>query len=143
MIRSRTASRGGGVSASLPMTSMIDVVFLLLIFFMLTANFAADEDRLRSALDAQRRSAAGEDLRPQVVDIAADPAGGAVFSIGANAVKSGVALRNILRGLPKEQGVVIRVADNAPIDAAAAALQAAADAGFDRRTYVPGGGGGP
>jgi hypothetical protein len=47
------------------------------------------------------------------------------------------ALTGVLRQLPKEAGVVVRVRGDAPVAAAAAAQQACKDAGFTRISYVP------
>ncbi len=54
-LSSHKIQRGGTID--LPMTSMIDVVFLLLIFFMTTASFVATERNLDSAIQARQRSA--------------------------------------------------------------------------------------
>ena len=121
---------------SLPMTSMIDVVFLLLIFFMVTANFSDREKELRSTL-ATEGPGAETVLEPQIVDVSADGAGGAVFRIGGNAVSTRGELVAVLELLPKAPGVIVRVESGAPVWAAAAALQAADRAGFEKRTYVP------
>jgi hypothetical protein len=44
----------------------------------------------------------------------------------------------VLRALPKEPGVVVRVSDGVSVAGAAAALQACRDAGFERIAYRPG-----
>ncbi|MAY75825.1 MAG: hypothetical protein CMJ31_14125 [Phycisphaerae bacterium] len=119
------------------MTSMIDVVFLLLIFFMVTANFSERENELRSTL-ATEGAGSESVLEPQIVDVGSGTGGRATFRIGDNAVGSRDELAAILELLPKEPGVIIRVSGDAPVWAAAAALQAAQSAGFDKRTYVPG-----
>ena len=122
---------------SLPLTSLIDVVFLLLIFFMLTATFTPDEGRIDAGLAVEGRGdAAEDDLVPQIIEVAGGPAGD-VFTIGGRVPASQRELTDILRGLPKAPGVVIRVRDSATIAGVAAAEQAVADAGFTRRTYVP------
>lgn len=126
-----------GVEA-LPMTSMIDVVFLLLIFFLVTANFSEREDRLESTIQSERTGAAVQDLQPQIVSVEMSGTH-VVFRIGERAVQTGDALRVLLEQLPKEAGVAVRVSDQVPIQAAATALQAAHDAGFTKRTYVPAG----
>ncbi len=128
-------SDGDTILGVLPMTSMIDVVFLLLIFFMVTASFSSDEDKLSSAL-ATEGGAAASVLEPQVVRLRTVD-GVTVYEIGARRLRSVNSLRNLLRALPKEQGVVFRVGDDIPIADAAAALQAAHDAGFLKRSYVP------
>lgn len=126
-----------GVEA-LPMTSMIDVVFLLLIFFLVTANFSEREDRLESTIQSERTGAVVQDLQPQIVSVEMSGTH-VVFRIGERAVQTGDALRVLLEQLPKEAGVAVRVSDQVPIQAAATALQAAHDAGFTKRTYVPAG----
>lgn len=119
----------------LPMTSMIDVVFLLLIFFMVTASFSADEDKLSAAIGAEGAGAASA-LQPQVVRVR-DIDGVTVFEIGSHRLRTVRSLENVLSALPKEQGVVFRVSDGVPIQDAASALQAAHNAGFIKRSYVP------
>ncbi len=121
----------------LPMTSMIDVVFLLLIFFMVTANFSADQGRLAAALASRQPGSSEQNLQPQVVRVRwAGTA--AVYELGSHRVAGRRELTALLRQLPKDPGVVIEAADDVPVAAAAAALQAAADAGFSKRSYVPG-----
>lgn len=122
--------------SALPMTSMIDVVFLLLIFFLVTANFSEREDRLASTIQSERTGSAVQDLQPQIVSVELS-GGRVVFRIGERAVETGPALRALLEQLPKEAGVAVKVDDRVPIQAAATALQAAHDAGFTKRTYVP------
>ncbi|KAA0216916.1 MAG: biopolymer transporter ExbD [Leptolyngbya sp. PLA3] len=121
---------------SLPMTSMIDVVFLLLIFFLVTANFSEREDRLEATIQSERSGSGPSDLQPQIVSVQMS-GGHVVFRVGERAVQTGAALRVLLEQLPKEAGVAIKVDDRVPIQAAATALQAAHDAGFIKRTYVP------
>ncbi len=54
----------------LSMTSMIDVVFLLLIFFMTTAAFVKTERHLDSNIKSRdASSAAASDMEPAIVDI--------------------------------------------------------------------------
>ncbi len=130
----------GMLAGQLPMTSMIDVVFLLLIFFMVTSNFASPEDRLAAGLQAEGRGARTQDLQPQVVEVRRVGAE-AGFVIGSNVARSRADLTRVLRSLPREQGVIIKVWGDVPVAAAAAAMQAAADAGFSKRTYVPAEGG--
>ena len=121
---------------TLPMTSMIDVVCLLLVFFMVTSSFSERESKLPSALATEGAGAAAA-LEPQIVDVVGGDPAGAVFRVGTNAVGSRGELEAILALLPKAPGLVIRVSPEAPVWAAAAALQAASNAGFEKRTYVP------
>lgn len=121
----------------MPLTSLIDVVFLLLIFFMLTSAYVMNESRLSSALQMER-SAAGRaaDLQPQVVHVE-QREGRPAFRLGERIVADQAELTSLLAALPKEGGVFVRVTDAAPVEGAAAALQAARDAGFVKVSYVP------
>jgi len=122
----------------LPMTSLIDVVFLLLVFFIITVSFLR-EQQLRSALQTQHQtSGRAADLRPQVVSVE-NRNGEPVFVIGQRVFRDRAALTDLLRALPKEGGVFIKVAGDVPVAAPAAALQASRDAGFIKVTYVPAG----
>jgi len=121
---------------ALPLTSMIDVVFLLLIFFLVTSNFAQQERELPSALQTEGGGVRASDLQPQVVEIRMLD-GSPVFVIGERAVRTRVDLQALLSQLPKEPGVAVKSDPEVPISAVAAALQAARDAGFTKRSYVP------
>jgi biopolymer transport protein ExbD len=121
---------------ALPLTSMIDVVFLLLIFFLVTSNFAQQERELPSALQTDGGGVRASDLQPQIVEIRLLD-GSPVFVLGERAVRSSDDLRSLIIQLPKEPGVAVKSDPDVPISAVAAALQAARDAGFTKRSYVP------
>ncbi|MBX3363460.1 MAG: biopolymer transporter ExbD [Phycisphaeraceae bacterium] len=120
----------------LPMTSLIDVVFLLLIYFMLTLSFSVRETDLGAALQSEQRGGAAADLQPQVVHVELLD-GRTVFRVGEQVFTTREDLTRLLERLPKERGVFVRVSNLPPVSAAAAALQACKDAGFRRVTYVP------
>ncbi len=120
------------------LTSLIDVVFLLLIFFMVTASFNAAESELDATLEPATAGTAGNtDLQPQVIHVRLDPQGTITYTIGANTFRRAGALAIMLGRLPHESGVFVRADDNVPWRGPAAALQAAQDAGFTKVTYVP------
>ncbi|MEZ6317923.1 MAG: biopolymer transporter ExbD [Phycisphaerales bacterium] len=121
---------------ALPMTPMIDVVFLLLIYFLVTSDFSLEESRLSAASAVEKRGPAATELTPQIVDVKLVD-GRDTFVVGELATHDARELTALLRRLPKTEGVAIRVADNVSVASAAAALQSAADAGFTRRSYVP------
>jgi biopolymer transport protein ExbD len=116
---------------------MIDVVFLLLIFFMTTTTLATPESQLGAALQSQEGRASAVDLEPQIVDVEPD-ADAPIFRLASRRFTDAASLRDALARLPKDQGVFVRVADDARVEWAAAALQAARDAGFTKVSYVPG-----
>jgi biopolymer transport protein ExbD len=114
---------------------MIDVFFLLLVYFIVSTTLAQPEDELAAALRQQTENASVSDLQPQSVEVRRADLD-VVYVIGGRTVKSQEELTTILRDLPKEAGVFLRVNDDAPVWAAAAALQACHDAGYEKLTYV-------
>ncbi|MBL4808431.1 MAG: biopolymer transporter ExbD [Phycisphaerales bacterium] len=121
---------------ALPLTSMIDVVFLLLVYFLVTANFAQQERDLSSSVQAEGGGVRVSELQPQIVEIVLVD-GVVEFRIASRWAGSQESLTAILKSLPKEPGVAIRAGRDVPIRAVAAAMQASQDAGFSRRSYVP------
>lgn len=121
----------------LPMTSMIDVVFLLLIFFMTTSAFVKTERELDSGIKVNRAAGSAlEDFDPAVIDvIPADS--GFVFRIGARDISTQQELTNVLRQFPNRDAAFVRVSDQVPFDLAAAAIQACKSARFVTVSYVP------
>ncbi len=121
----------------LPMTSMIDVVFLLLIYFMVTASFSTPENDLASGLRAQQDGAGrAADLQPQILSVIMEN-GSIVYRMGDRAMSDRKTLVDLLSRLNKDAGVFVRVSGEVPVEAAAVALQACKDAGITRVTYVP------
>lgn len=122
----------------LALLGMIDVIFLLLIYFILTTTYARPEAELTSALQTQREAAGRlSDLTPQVIEVSRSGAGAVRYTVGGRVFESRSALLELLRVLPREAGIVVRGSDRALAEDAFAALQACRDAGFDRVTYVP------
>ncbi len=121
----------------LQLTSMIDVIFLLLIFFMVTTTLSSPESRLSTGLQTERdESARTADFEPQIVEAKlVDGAPG--FVLGQRVFRDRQSLIAVLEELPKEAGVFVRVSGDVRIEWVAAALQACEDAGFERVNYVP------
>ncbi len=122
-------------SVRLPLIGMIDVFFLLLVYFVVSASITLPEDELSAALRQESVVASASDLQPQYVEVrrAVD---GAEFKVGSRVLRSQSELEQVLSELPKDAGVFLRVSDDAPVWAAAAALQACHDAGYEKLTYV-------
>jgi len=126
-----------GISATLNMSSMIDVTFLLLIYFILTTVFSPPEDQLTPALKVEQGSASEEnDLEPQIVSVTSIGSQ-QVYQIGEQTISDRSQLAMILVRLPNDPGIIIRVDDAVTVGFAIAAIQEARDAGFERVTYVP------
>jgi len=132
-VRPRSGRDDGG---DLPLTPLIDVVFLLLIYFMVTATITPPESRVASTLQGERGAGQQRDLRPQIVTI--DVADGAVvYRLGSRVFADRNSLAAALEQLPKEGGLFVRVTDQSPWSAVAGVMQDALDAGIVKRTYVP------
>ena len=134
----RLTNRRHGSKIDLQMTSMIDCVFLLLIFFMVTSSFARTERELDTGLATETRTVkAAGDLAPIVVEIIRGD-GGFVFKVGGRQLASREELTDVLRTIEnKLDGAFVRAADDAPFLMAAAAIQACKDAGLLKTTYAP------
>ncbi|MCC6661190.1 MAG: biopolymer transporter ExbD [Phycisphaerales bacterium] len=124
-------------SIRLPLIALIDVILFILLYFMLAGTLANEEADLATALHAEKaQAAAAADLLPQTVNVEA--VGGVVqYRMGERVLPDRAALTAVLRQLPHEMGVVIKVRGDVPVAAAAAAVQASKDAGFTKVSYVP------
>lgn len=123
----------------LVMTSMIDVVFLLLIYFMTTTAIWRTEQELNPAIEVERskQAAASSDLQPLVVDVVMG-SDGPMFRIGLRDIATVEELRVLARGYPnKENGAFIRVSDDVPFAMAAAALHVCSSENFLPVSYIP------
>lgn len=120
------------------LTPMIDVIFLLLIYFFVTTSQTIPESELEPALQAQRVEGGGAaDFQPQIVDVVIvgeQPA----YRIGSRVLYSREELDAVLRTLPQEGGLFVRGSGGAPTGWAVGAIQSGRDAGFLAVTYVPG-----
>jgi len=126
-----------GRTAELEMTSMIDVVFLLLIFFMVTTATLKHEKNIPTGVTEKSQGARKTEVQldPIVVEVIADPAGDTVYLMGNATYKTKAALASRLQSLASlssSQKVkkILKVSDLANFGAAVAARQAFADAGL-------------
>jgi biopolymer transport protein ExbD len=122
----------------LSLIALIDVVLFLLLYFIIAGTLALPESELSSALKSDKSGGGkGSDLTPQVLFVEAGPSGAAVFRLGQRIIPDQVSLTSLIKELPKEGGIFVKVAGTVPVEAGASALQACKDAGFVRITYVP------
>lgn len=127
--------RGAHGPISLSMTSMIDATFLLLAYFIFTTVAGDQESQLMADVSAARSGTGASALSPQIVDVEVDGSG-TLFRIGSHAVRTREELTGVLKKLPHDIGVVVRVHAGPDVGAVAAAMQAAQDAGFTKVSYV-------
>lgn len=137
---SRTRRRLDPASIRLPLIALIDVILFILLYFMLAGTLADAEADLATTLRTEKGGApATADMTPQTLYVeSAGAAGSAQFRVGERVAADRDSLVRVLTQLRKEMGLIIRVKGDVPVSAAAAAIQAAKDAGFAKVSYVPG-----
>ena len=122
------------------MTSMIDVVFLLLIFFLVTTTFVKAERQLRPAIQVQEQTQESSQqgfLEPAVVHVKRNSDRN-FFKLGGREMTTYDELLEVLLVFEnKEDGSFVVVDDQASFEMTAAALQACREAGFTSVSYVP------
>src|SRR5262245_36736435 len=111
----KLTSRGReNAKLELQMTSMIDCVFLLLIFFMVTSSFSLTERELDSAIKVRRAalSTAASDLQPAVVELIRGSGGAYVYKVGGREMTELEELTEVLRQFDnKLDGAIVRAED--------------------------------
>ncbi len=123
----------------LSMTGMIDVVFLLLIFFLVTSAFVPVEHHLPTSIQYQAISSQQRqsDLEIAVIEIRQEGQT-AVFQIGGLVTGDREELRRVLHQFPnKLDGAVVRAADEVLADLVAKTIADCKAEGFTTVTYVP------
>ena len=121
------------------MTSMIDVVFLLLIFFIVTTTFVRPEREIASAIkvNEQKSTAQKSNLEPAIIDVFRSNAQ-VQFRIGAVRTNDLNEIKPLLDGFTnKSEGAFVRVAGDVPYEAAAQAIGACRASGFESVSYLP------
>lgn len=123
---------------ALNLASMIDVTFLLLVYFIVSTVMARPEDQLTSSIQTRDSETSGAevDYQPQVIEVV-QLKGRSTYIIGDRMLHDLPSLTRVLEDLPKEIGVFVRVSPGIPVEFALAAVQSARDAGFQQVTYVP------
>lgn len=114
---------------------MIDVIFLLLIFFMATTTLARPESQLASGLRAEQQSGQTSTSVPPIVEVGVFD-GKASFRLGSRVFVDRRALVDVLIEQPRDAGVFVKVFDGVDVSLVASAMQACELAGFDKVTYV-------
>ena len=124
---------------TISMTSMIDVVFLLLIFFLVTTTFIEPEKQLLSSIAVEQTDAGLQfnDLEPAVVEIYT--VGNTVlFQMGAVKTSNQSQLSQIISTFPnKSEGGFVRVAKNVPFESVAQIIGLLKSNGFENVSYLP------
>ncbi|HIO52022.1 MAG TPA: biopolymer transporter ExbD [Phycisphaerales bacterium] len=136
-MRFARSNRRGINRAALSLSSMIDVTFLLLIYFIITTVLSKPEDQLNPALLVDQGSVVDESLMdPQIIYVQTvnlQP----IYKLGSQQFTDRFKLAEVLQVLPKEPGIIIKADDSVTVGFAVAAIQESRDAGFTKVTYVP------
>ena len=131
------SNRRGINRAALSLSSMIDVTFLLLIYFIIATVLTKPEDQLNPAVLIDEGSVVENSLMdPQIIYVQTknlQP----VYKLGSQQFSDRSALAEVLKVLPKEPGIIIKADDSVTVGFAVAAIQESRDAGFTKVTYVP------
>jgi biopolymer transport protein ExbD len=134
-----SSRKGSSTALELQLTSMIDVTFLLLIFFMITSSFHKAERELDPLVKVDRLAAKAKPAlrQPAIIDIVAvGPQ--FVMRLGGRDFTTAQPLVEVLQQLDsREEGAVVRVPPEAPFELAATAIQACKSAGYTQVSYVP------
>jgi biopolymer transport protein ExbD len=131
--------RRTGHRPELMMTSMIDVVFLLLIYFMTTTATWLPEQELDSAIKVERTGgqSAEQDVRPLIIDVVPTDSGFG-YRVGLREISTLDELRELVRQYPnKTAGAFVRVDDRVPFGLAAKAIHVCRDADYLPVSYIP------
>lgn len=120
------------------LTSMIDVTFLLLVYFLVSTVLARPEDLLTSSIQTRDADAAGAevDFQPQIIEVIRLD-GAPTYRLAGRTFIDAASLVSVLADLPRDIGIFVRVHPDVPVGFALAAVQSTRDAGFEQVTYVP------
>jgi len=119
-------------------TGMIDIVFLLLVFFLVTSSFIPPEKEIRPAIATEKKnsSRASSDFEKAIVEIVAE-GGNFLYKLGGIKTSDKQELLESLRAFPnKIDGAFVKSDDDAPFDMTAQAISICKEAGFVVVTFV-------
>lgn len=123
----------------LQITPMIDVVFLLLIFFMVNLRVVQAERELDPAIKPKQSGGSSQlDFEPVIVEIVEGASGQYIYRLGASDYVA-AELKTKLVNFPDKSNAFVKVSDGAPFGMAATAIQHCKSANFQSVSYVPGG----
>ena len=136
--RHKRRSRRRAERLSINLTSMIDVTFLLLVYFLVSPVLARPEDLLTSSIQTRDADAAGAeiDFQPQIIEVIRLD-GAPMYRLAGRTFVDAGSLVDVLSDLPRDIGIFVRVHRDVPVGFALAAVQSTRDAGFEQVTYVP------
>lgn len=133
-----SSRKRGDTKLELSNTGMIDIVFLLLIFFLVTSSFVPPEKELRPAIrtEEKTKSQSTSDLERAMIEIV--PEGSSfLYKLGSTKTTDVDKLIDGLHAFPnKMDGAFVRADNDAPFDMTAKAISAAKQSGFIIVTFI-------
>lgn len=133
-----SSRKRGDTKLELSNTGMIDIVFLLLIFFLVTSSFVPPEKELRPAIrtEEKTKSQSTSDLERAMIEIV--PEGSSfLYKLGSTKTTDVDKLIDSLHAFPnKMDGAFVRADNDAPFDMTAKAISAAKQSGFIIVTFI-------
>ena len=91
----------------LPLVALIDVIFFILLYFIMVGNLSPEENNLESSLRTDKKAAAdASNLVPQILNVDGVD-GKAVYKLGERMMGDKASLTAVLQGLNKAGGVVV------------------------------------
>jgi biopolymer transport protein ExbD len=137
----RLSSRNfyGSKKFDLQMINMIDVVFLILIFFLTTSSIVQSEKQVPAAIQNHKQSTdvSSTNLEPALIELTMDGEN-VVFRCGAVVTNDRKEIQDLLDGfVDKSAGAFVRAADDVPFDAPAKIIADCRKSGFKSVTYIP------
>src|SRR5881628_2900349 len=103
----------------LPLIALIDVVLFLLLYFMIAGTMAGQESLLASSLRTDKPGKGqGSDLQSQILYVET-AAGATRFRLGDRSVQDKAGLVVLLKQLPRENGIIVKVSPQVRVEAAA------------------------
>ncbi len=124
----------------LSMTAMIDVVFLLLIFFLVTSTFVQPEQQVAADIQTERTAGnqASTDWQPALIEIIGSGEQ-TIFQLGAIRTNRLTDLKVPLQQFPnKSEGAMVQVGNGASFEQVAQVIGMCKSAGFVSVAYLPG-----
>ncbi|MGI9516922.1 MAG: ExbD/TolR family protein [Pirellulaceae bacterium] len=117
--------------------AMIDVVFLLLIFFLVTTTFNTPERQLEPSIrERESAESTNANVGPAVVDVLRESSV-AIYQFGQTKTSNLQTITELLQRWPdKSRGAIVRLADDAPFGMAAQAVNACRQAGFPKPVTI-------
>ena len=128
----------GSKKFDLQMINMIDVVFLILIFFLATSSIVQSEKQVPAAILTHNHSgdSSSANLEPALIEMSMN-AQRVVFRCGAVVTESRNEIQDLLdRFVDKSAGAFVRAAGDVPFDAPAKIIADCRKSGFSSVTYV-------